>query len=93
MEKSYNDIKAQEQRVMSICMKRGRYCDNTKKRLDTQRIAQITRNTLTQHCFPIFGQFDKDEKHACVHHEPEHKPEPIKEQEQEPVKSVQPTPT
>ena len=93
MEKSYNDIKAQEQRVMALCLERGRYCDNTKNRFDTQHLAQITRKTLIQHGFPIFGKFDKDEKHAFVHHEPEHKPEPIKEQEPEPVKSVQPTPT
>ena len=93
MEKSYNDIKAQEQRVMSLCMKRGRYYNNTKKRLDTQRIAQITRNTLTQHGFPIFGQFYKDEKHACVHYEPEHKHEQIKEQEHGQAKTVQHTPS
>ena len=95
MEKSYNDIKAQEQRIMAICEERGRYCDNAKNRLDTQYIAQITRHALTQHGFPLFGQYDKDEKHACVHYEPEHKPEPIKEQEPEPepVKVVQPTPT
>lgn len=95
MEKSYNDIKAQEQRVMALCLERGRWCDNAKKRLDTQHLAQITRHTLTQHGFPLFGQYDKDEKHACVHHEPEHKPEPVKEQEPEPkpVKVVRPTPT
>ena len=93
MKKSYNDIKAQEQRVMALCLERCRYCDNTKSRLDTQHIAQITRNALIQHGFPIFGQFDKDEKHACVHYETEHKPEPIKEQEQETVKTVQHTPS
>lgn len=93
MEKSYNDIKAQEQRVMALCLERGRYCNNTKKRLDTQRIAQITRNTLTQHGFPIFGQFDKDEKHACVQYEPEHKHEQIKEQEHEQAKTVKHTPS
>ena len=95
MKKSYNDIKAQEQRVMALCLERGRYCDNTKSRFDTQHLAQITRKTLTQHGFPIFGQFDKDEKRACVNYEPEHKTEPVNEQEPkpEPVKSVQPTPT
>lgn len=93
MKKSYNDIKAQEKRVMAICLERGRYFDNTKRRFDTQHLAQITRKTLTQHGFPIFGQFDKDEKHAFVNHEPENKQEPINEQEKEPVKSVQPTPT
>ena len=95
MKKSYNDIKAQEQRIKVLCEERGRYCDNAKKRLDTQHIALITRNALTQHGFPLFGQYDKDEKHACVHYEPVCKPEPVKEQEPEPepVKVVQPTPT
>ena len=95
MTKSYNDIKEQEQRILLLCQERGRYCDNAKKRVDTQRLAQITRRTLTQHGFPIFGQFDKDEKRACVHREPEHKPEPIKEQEpeQEPINEQQTTPT
>ena len=95
MKKSYNDIKAQEQRVMALCLESGRWCDNAKKRFDKQHLAQITRNALTQHGFPIFGQFDKDEKRAFVHRKPEHKPEPIKEQEPktEPVKVVRPTPT
>lgn len=95
MTKSYNDIKDQEQRILLLCQERGRYCDNAKKRVDTQRLAQITRRTLTQHGFPIFGQFDKDEKRACVHREQEHKHEPINEQEpeQEPIKAQQTTPT
>ena len=84
MKKSYNEIREQEKRILLLCQERGRYCDNAKKRVDTQKVAQITRRTLTQHGFPIFGQFDKDEKRACVHHETEHKPEPIKEQEPEP---------
>lgn len=62
MKKSYNDIKAQEQRVIAMCKNSGRYCDNAKKRLDIQHIAQITRHALTQHGFPVFGVFDKDEK-------------------------------
>ena len=81
MEKSYNDIKAQEKRIMILCEERGRYCDNAKKRLDIQHIAQITRHALIQHGFPLFGQFNKDEKHDCVHYEQEHKTEPIKEKE------------
>ena len=95
MKKSYNEIREQEQRILLLCQERGRYCDNAKKRVDTQHIAQITRNALTQHGFPIFGQFDKDEKRALVYREPEHKPEPVKEQEPkpEPVKVVRPTPT
>ena len=95
MKKSYNDIKAQEKKIIILCEERGRYCDNAKNRLDTQHIAQITRHTLTQHGFSLFCIFDKDEKRACVYHEPEHKTEPIKEQEPkpEPVKVVKPTPT
>ena len=93
MKKSYNDIKAQEQRVMALCMERCRYYNNTKKRLDTQRIAQITRNALSQHGFPIFGQFDKDEKHDCTHYETERKQKHIKDIEHKSVKTLQPTPT
>ena len=95
MEKSYNEIKAQEQRVMALCLERGRWCDNTRNRLDKQRIAQITRNALAQHGFPIFGQFDKYEKHDFICYEPEYKSEQVNKQEHkpEPVKIVQPTPT
>ncbi len=94
MEKSYNDIKAQEQRVLALCAERGRYCDNAKNRIDTQRVAQITRNALTQHGFPIFGIFDKEEKRAFIHRE-QPKPEPVKAEEPkpEPVKAVRQTPT
>ena len=94
MNKSFNEINAQEQRVLALCAERGRYCDNAKNRLDTQRVAQITRNALTQHGFPIFGIFDKEEKRAFIHRE-QPKPEPVKaeEPEPEPVKAVRPTPT
>ena len=66
MKKSYNDIKEQEKRILLLCQERGRYCDNAKKRVDTQRIAQITRRTLTQHGFPIFGNFDRGEKRPYI---------------------------
>ena len=66
MKKSYNDIKEQEQRILLLCKDRGRYCDNAKKIVDTQRLAQITRRTLTQHGFPIFGNFDRDEKRPYI---------------------------
>lgn len=94
MNKSFNEIKAQEQRVLALCAERGRYCDNAKNRLDTQRVAQITRNALTQHGFPIFGIFDKEEKRAFIHRE-QPKPEPVKAEEPkpEPVKAVRQTPT
>lgn len=95
MTKSYNDIKEQEQRVMALCLERGRWCDNAKKRFDKQHLAQITQNALMQHGFPIFGQFDKYEKRAFVYCEPEHNPGPVNEQDQktEHVKDVRPTPT
>lgn len=92
MKKSYNDIKEQEQRILLLCKERGRYCDNAKKRVDTQKVAQITRRTLTQHGFPIFGDFDKDERRPCIFRE---KPslELKKSEEQEPIKEQQNTPT
>lgn len=93
MKKSYNDIKEQEQRVVALCLERGRYCDNTKSRFDTQHIAQITRKTLIQHGFPIFGQFDKDEKHDCIRYDNEIKKKHIKDIEHKSVKTLQPTPT
>lgn len=61
MLKSYNDIKAQEQRVIELCLSTGRYTQNAKNRLDLQRIAQITRNALTQHNIPMFF-YNPDEK-------------------------------
>ena len=93
MKKSYNDIKAQEQRVMALCMERGRYCDNTKSRFDTQHLAQITRKTLTQHGFPIFGQFDKDDKRDCINYETERKHEKVNVQERKTATKVCNTPT
>lgn len=66
MTKSYNDIKEQEQRILLLCKERGRYCDNAKKRVDMQKVAQITRRTLTQHGFPIFGNFDRGEKRPYI---------------------------
>ena len=94
MEKSYNMIKAQEQRVIETATALGRWSDNAKNRLDTQRVAQITRNALTQHGFPIFGIFDKEEKRAFIHRE-QPKPEPVKAEDPkpEPVKAVRKTPT
>ncbi len=66
MTKSYKDIKEQEQRILLLCQERGRYCDNAKKRVDRQKVAQITRRTLTQHGFPIFGNFDRGEKRPYI---------------------------
>ena len=92
MIKSYNDIKEQEQRILLLCKERGRYCDNAKKRVDMQKVAQITRRTLTQHGFPIFGNFDKNDKRPCIFMDYTSL-ELTKEEEQEPIKEQQNTPT
>ena len=91
MTKSYNDIKEQEQRILLLCQERGRYSDNAKKRVDTQHIAQITRRTLTQHGFPIFGDFNKYDRRPCIFRE-NPSLELTKAEEPEPIKA-QHTPT
>ena len=94
MKKSYNDIKAQEQRVIDLCNASGRYCNNARNRLNIQYIAQITRNTLTQHRFPIFGEFDKNEKRDIFYYEqPVKKLAPANLCEQHQCRQEQPTPT
>lgn len=94
MKKSYNMIKAQEQRVIETATTLGRYTQNAKHIVDTQRIAQITRNALCQHGFPIFGKYDRDELRPYVHREqPKNEPEPVKEEEPEPAKVMAKTPT
>ena len=92
MEKSYNDIKAQEQRIIAACIERGRYCDNTKHTVDIQYIAQRTRGALCQHGFPMFGNYDRDEKRPYCY-KPQPKPEPVKVEEPKPQKVVRQTPT
>lgn len=92
MTKSYNDIKEQEQRILLLCQERGRYCDNAKKRVDTQKVAQITRRALTQHGFPIFGDFNKYERRPCIFLE-NPSLELTKAEEPEPIKAKQTTPT
>lgn len=59
MYKSYNMIKAQEARVIELANKLGKF-RSIKGGIDMQSIAQLTRRTLTQHGFPIFGNYDKD---------------------------------
>ena len=93
MEKSYNDIKAQEQRVIETAKALGKFCDNKNHSVDIQRIAQITRNALCQHGIGFFG-YDPDEKKPRRPIEKtEPKPEPVKEEEPEPVKVTAKTPT
>lgn len=93
MEKSYNDIKAQEKRVIETAKALGKFCDNKNHSVDIQRIAQITRNALCQHGIGFFG-YDPDEKkprRPIEKTEPKH--EPVKEEEPEPVKVTAKTPT
>lgn len=92
MKKSYKEIKEQERRILLLCQERGRYCDNAKKRVDTQKVAQITRRTLTQHGFPIFGDFDKDERRPCTFWE-NTSLELTKAEEPEQINEQQTTPT
>lgn len=92
MTKSYNDIKEQEKRILLLCQECGRYCDNAKKRVDTQKVAQITRRTLTQHGFPIFGNFDKNERRPCIFWE-NPSLEITKSEEPKPINAQQTTPT
>lgn len=92
MKKSYKEIKEQERRILLLCQERGRYCDNAKKRVDTQKVAQITRRTLVQHGFPIFGDFDKDELRPCIFRENKSL-ELTKAEEPEPINEQQTTPT
>lgn len=94
MKKSYNDIKEQEQRVIAMCKESGRYCNNARNRLNIQQIARITRNTLTQHGFPIFGEFDKNERRDIFHYEqPANKLPQTILREPQACRHVQPTPT
>lgn len=95
MEKSYNDIKAQEQRVIESAKALGKFCDNKNHSVDIQRIAQITRNALSQHGIGFFG-YDPDEKkprRPIEKNEPKAEPEPVKDEEPEQVKVVAKTPT
>lgn len=94
MKKSYNDIMQQATRLAAACRETGRFCDNAKKRLDMQRLAQIRRAALVQHDFPIFGDYDKDEKRPCRHENPVQVVEKNETQnETQSEKTPAPTPT
>lgn len=64
MNKSFNDIKAQTERVLEMCRERGRYCDNPKHRVDVQRVAAIAAHAREQHEISLFG--DHNEKKPFV---------------------------
>lgn len=93
MKKTYNQIKEQAQRVAQIAQERGRYCNNVKNRFDTQRLAQITRNAMTQHGFPIFGFFDANEPHDYIYIQKEQKKQTESKTENTPEQEIKrPTP-
>lgn len=59
MYKSYNMIKAQQERVIKLAEELGKF-RSIKGGIDLQTIAQLTRRTLTQHGFALFGDYDKE---------------------------------
>lgn len=65
MDKSFNDIQAQAQRIIANAALCGRYCDNVKKQVDTQHIMQIAARARIQHRIELFT-VDRDEKKPYV---------------------------
>ena len=88
MNKSFNDIREQAERVIALAQERGRYCDNAKGRVDTQYIYQIAARTRMQHGIPLFG-CDRDEKRPFIGQEPQ----PIEQPKEEEPKPTTPTVT
>lgn len=84
MYKSYNMIKAQEARVIELAERLGKF-RSIKGGIDLQGIAQLTRRTLTQHGFPIFGDYDKENdkrpRRDIARVEPEHTKEVERKEE------------
>lgn len=95
MDKSYNDIKAQEQRVIATATELGRYRDNKRRCVDIQRIAQITRNTLCQHGIGFFGYDPNEKKPHKMIERPKEEPErpSLEEKRAAGVEMQTPTPT
>lgn len=95
MDKSYNDIKAQEQRVIATATELGRYRDNKRRCVDIQRIAQITRNTLCQHGIGFFGYDPNEKKPRKIIEQPKAEPERprLEEKRAAGVETQTPTPT
>ena len=87
MEKSFNDIEAQLQRVLALANDiGGKYIENTARRVNVQHFAQIAARTRTQHGISLFST-DRDEKKPFVYKpcaptqpplkDPDPTPEPI----------------
>lgn len=61
---------AQQQRIIATATATGRFMLNARCIVDRQRIAILTRNSLVQHGFPVFGDFDHDERRPRIVSEP-----------------------
>lgn len=82
MDKSFNDIERQLQRVVALANEiGGKYVENAARRVNVQRFAQIAGKARTQHGISLFST-DKDEKKPFIY-KPEPKAEPVTVQETE----------
>lgn len=80
MEKSFNDISRQLERVITLAGEiGGRYTATATGKIDVQRLAQIAAKARTQHGISLFCT-DKEEKKPFIY-KTEHKSEPKKVQE------------
>ena len=82
MKKSFNDIQAQLQRVLTMANEiGGKYIENAARRVDVQHFAKIAARTRAQHGISLFCT-DKDEKRPFIY-KPEPKAQPVTAKEQE----------
>lgn len=83
MDKSFNDIESQLQRVLTLANDiGGKYIENAARRVNVQHFAQIAAKARIQHGIQLFCA-DKDEKKPFIY-KPEPKAEPVTVQEPEP---------
>ena len=83
MDKSFNDIESQLQRVLTLANDiGGKYIENAARRVKVQHFAQIAARTRTQHGISLFST-NKDEKKPFIY-KPDPKAEPVTVQEPEP---------
>lgn len=97
MEKSFNDISSQLERVITLASQiGGHYTATATGRVDVQRLAQIAAKARAQHGISLFCT-NRDEKRPFIY-KPKPKSEPVTVQEPEPkpaelyqVEPVQPS--
>ena len=66
MNKSYNDIQAQLERVIATATERGKYQVRKTGKTDIQRLAQIAARTRSQHGISMFTK-DRDERKPLLY--------------------------